>query len=193
MTAAQEELLERVRARRVLPMAEDRRRIREDAKVSQHEMAKALGVSWTAIWRWENGARPREHRHEVAYVDPLNELKRVCARGGERLRRDARDPSKRLRPPALPEAPTTERKFGEEPYYTHRPARRCGPGARRHDWALPARARRVRGHLRGDDRAARVGCPGSPGQRGQRRTHGGARPVRAAPKAAPVVGLRVAS
>ncbi len=78
MTAAQEELLERVRARRVLPIAEDRKRIREDAKVSQHEMARALGVSWTAIWRWENGARPREHRNEVAYADLLNELKRFA-------------------------------------------------------------------------------------------------------------------
>lgn len=53
MTTAQKELLERVRARRVLPVAAERRRIREAADVSQHELAKALGVSWTASYRWE--------------------------------------------------------------------------------------------------------------------------------------------
>jgi len=79
MTGTHEELLERVRARRMLPVADERRRIREAAGVSQHEMATALGVSWTAIWRWEQGSRPREHRHEVAYADLLNELKRVAA------------------------------------------------------------------------------------------------------------------
>jgi transcriptional regulator with XRE-family HTH domain len=79
MTAAQEELLARVRARRVVPIAAERKRIREAAGVSQHELAKALGVSWTAIWRWEQGSRPREHEHEVAYADLLNELKRVAA------------------------------------------------------------------------------------------------------------------
>jgi len=83
MTAAQSELLERVRARRVLPIAAERRRIREAASVSQHELAKALGVSWTAIWRWEQGSRPREHRHEIAYADLLNELARLGAKGGD--------------------------------------------------------------------------------------------------------------
>jgi transcriptional regulator with XRE-family HTH domain len=60
-----DELLERVRARRRLPPAGERRRIREAAGVSQHEVAKALGVSWTAVYRWEQGSRPREH--EAAY------------------------------------------------------------------------------------------------------------------------------
>ena len=57
-----EQLLEQVRARRVLPPAAEvkHRRIRDDAHVSQHEMARALGVSWTAIYRWERGSRPRQ-------------------------------------------------------------------------------------------------------------------------------------
>jgi len=54
-------LLERVRARRKLPPPAERRRIREAAGVSQREMAKALGTSWTSIQRWENGSRPRGH------------------------------------------------------------------------------------------------------------------------------------
>lgn len=78
MTEA-EQLLEQVRARRVLPPAAERRRIREAAGVSQHEMAKALGVSWTAIYRWETGSKPRQREHEVGYADLLAELKRVAA------------------------------------------------------------------------------------------------------------------
>lgn len=74
-----EQLLEQVRARRVLPPAAERRRIRDDAHVSQHEMARALGVSWTAIYRWERGSRPRQRAHEIAYADLLNDLKRVAA------------------------------------------------------------------------------------------------------------------
>lgn len=78
MTEA-EQLLEQVRARRVLPPPDERKRIREDAHVSQHEMARALGVSWTAIYRWERGSRPRQRAHEVGYADLLAELKRVAA------------------------------------------------------------------------------------------------------------------
>jgi DNA-binding transcriptional regulator YiaG len=72
-----DELLERVRARRRLPLAAERRKIRESAKVSQHEIAKALGVSWTAVYRWEQGSRPRDH--EAAYAQLLDELKRIAA------------------------------------------------------------------------------------------------------------------
>lgn len=73
------ELLERVRARRVLPSAAERRRIREAAGVSQHEVARALGVSWTAVYRWEQGARPREV--EAAYAELLAELRQIA--GGD--------------------------------------------------------------------------------------------------------------
>jgi DNA-binding transcriptional regulator YiaG len=79
MTDSQRELLERVRARRVLPAPAERRRIREAADVTQRELAKALGVPQTYVWRWEQGSKPRDHQHEVAYADLLNELKRVAA------------------------------------------------------------------------------------------------------------------
>jgi DNA-binding transcriptional regulator YiaG len=71
-----EELLERARSRRTLPPPAERRRIREDAGISQHEVAKALGVSWTAVYRWERGSRPREH--EAAYGQLLDELRRLA-------------------------------------------------------------------------------------------------------------------
>ena len=61
-----DELLERVRSRRRLPDAAERRRIRVAAGVSQRELASALGVSWTAIQRWEQGARPRTHLEQYA-------------------------------------------------------------------------------------------------------------------------------
>ena len=61
-----DELLVRARARRQLPSAEERRRIREAAGVSQRELALALGVSWTAVQRWENGASPRSRVEEYA-------------------------------------------------------------------------------------------------------------------------------
>ena len=61
-----DELLERVRFRRRLPDAAERRRIRVAAGVSQRELASALGVSWTAVQRWEQGARPRTHLEEYA-------------------------------------------------------------------------------------------------------------------------------
>ena len=36
------------------------------AGVSQRELACALGVSWTAIQRWEQGSRPRTHLEQYA-------------------------------------------------------------------------------------------------------------------------------
>lgn len=71
-----DELLARVRARRSLPPAAERRRIREAAGVSQRELARALGVSWTAVYRWEQGSRPRTHAAEYGRV--LAELKTLA-------------------------------------------------------------------------------------------------------------------
>jgi DNA-binding XRE family transcriptional regulator len=79
LTAAETELLERVRARRVLPPAAERQRIRKAAGISQRELGEALGVSWMAINRWEAGSKPREHKHELAYADMLAALSRVIA------------------------------------------------------------------------------------------------------------------
>ncbi|MEJ7569984.1 MAG: helix-turn-helix domain-containing protein [Gaiellaceae bacterium] len=74
-----EELLQLLRERRQLPPADERRRIREAADVSQRELARALGVSWTAIQRWEDGARPRNHT--VQYAEALAELRRFAGKG----------------------------------------------------------------------------------------------------------------
>ena len=72
-----DELLERVRSRRRLPDAAERRRIRVAAGVSQRELASALGVSWTAVQRWEQGSRPRTHLEE--YVAALALLEEAVA------------------------------------------------------------------------------------------------------------------
>lgn len=82
LTRGEQELLERVRARRVLPVADERRRIRTAAHVTQRELARALGVSWTAIQRWEAGSRPRQREHEIRYAEMLGELARLGAEGG---------------------------------------------------------------------------------------------------------------
>jgi transcriptional regulator with XRE-family HTH domain len=78
MTTGVDELLERVRSRRTLPTADERRRIRQAAGVSLRDVAAALGVSHTAVASWEEGVTPREHRAEYAAL--LAELRRFAAR-----------------------------------------------------------------------------------------------------------------
>ncbi len=75
-------LLERVQARRELPKPSDRRLIREAAGVSQRELARALGVSWTAVQRWEAGSRPRHRSHVIEYRKALEGLRQL-AEGGD--------------------------------------------------------------------------------------------------------------
>ena len=72
------ELLATANVYRRLPDARRRIRIRDDAGVSQRQMAEALGVSTMTLWRWEQGVRPRP-RHAKAYLDLLDELERVAA------------------------------------------------------------------------------------------------------------------
>jgi hypothetical protein len=72
------ELLERLRSRRRLPPASERRRIREAAGVSLRQIATAMpphGVSAMAVLRWEAGATPRDQAHLRAYGRLLEELK----------------------------------------------------------------------------------------------------------------------
>jgi transcriptional regulator with XRE-family HTH domain len=69
-------LLERLRAKRELPLPAERRRIREAAGASLRDIASELGVSHTAVRRWETSrAVPRESR--IAYARLLDELKRL--------------------------------------------------------------------------------------------------------------------
>jgi DNA-binding transcriptional regulator YiaG len=75
------ELLERLRARRELPLPDERRRIRESAGASLRDIARELGVSHTAVRRWETTLSvPRESR--VAYVRLLDELRQLGDGGG---------------------------------------------------------------------------------------------------------------
>lgn len=77
MTTGLDELLERVRSRRELPLPAERRQIRDAARLSLRDVAVALGVSHTAVASWEAGATPREKRADYARL--LDELKRVGA------------------------------------------------------------------------------------------------------------------
>jgi transcriptional regulator with XRE-family HTH domain len=72
-----EQLLDQVRARRLLPAPERRRTIRKQAGVSLRAMARALGVSHTAIRWWESGATPHP-KHRRAYAELLRELHRIA-------------------------------------------------------------------------------------------------------------------
>ena len=79
MSVTVDALIEQVRSRRELPRPDERRRIRMAAGVSQRELARALGVSWTAIQRWEAGATPRSHVAE--YAEALERLAGLGAIG----------------------------------------------------------------------------------------------------------------
>jgi DNA-binding transcriptional regulator YiaG len=75
--AGVDELLARVRSRRKLPPAAERRQIRKAAGLSLRDIAAAVGVSHTAVAAWEQGSMPREH--EATYARLLDELKRLAA------------------------------------------------------------------------------------------------------------------
>jgi hypothetical protein len=73
-------LLEQLRSRRRLPVAAERRQIRERAGVSIRKLAAAIppeGVSPMAVVRWEQGAQPRNPEHVRAYGQLLDELRRL--------------------------------------------------------------------------------------------------------------------
>lgn len=69
-------LVERVRSRRRLPEPALRRALRESAGLSQGDLATALGVTRSAVSRWEAGQRePRG----VMVADYLKLLDRVAS------------------------------------------------------------------------------------------------------------------
>jgi DNA-binding transcriptional regulator YiaG len=73
------ELLERLRARRVLPPANERKAIRKAAGASLRDVAKALDTSAASVFRWEEGASPGSRT--AAYVKLLDELRRLAEPG----------------------------------------------------------------------------------------------------------------
>lgn len=79
VTQAREQLLADLRARRRLPLPEERRRIRETAGVSLRQLGNALGASPMAVLRWEQGAEPRDPDQAREYGRLLDELKSLAA------------------------------------------------------------------------------------------------------------------
>jgi DNA-binding transcriptional regulator YiaG len=69
-------LLDCLRAKRTLPPAEERRRIREAAGASLRAVADELGTSATSVIRWERGASPGART--LPYARLLDELKRIA-------------------------------------------------------------------------------------------------------------------
>jgi DNA-binding transcriptional regulator YiaG len=69
------DLIARVRARQRLPEPPLRRSVRESAGVSQGDLAKALGVTRSAVSRWEAGHREPRGEALVHYVDLLELLR----------------------------------------------------------------------------------------------------------------------
>ena len=62
--------------RRTLPDPATRRFLRERGGLSQEEMAEALGVTRTAVTRWEQGTRTPRRGSLDAYAELLERLRR---------------------------------------------------------------------------------------------------------------------
>jgi transcriptional regulator with XRE-family HTH domain len=59
---------------RCLPEPWERREIREDAGITQLELAEVLGVSRAALSRWESGNREPSRRFATEYAAVLREI-----------------------------------------------------------------------------------------------------------------------
>lgn len=75
------EIHRKSQAHRELPGPSLRRAIREDAGLSQADVAEPLGVTRAAVSRWETGGRRPRGALLVAYSELLQTLRRD---GGER-------------------------------------------------------------------------------------------------------------
>ncbi len=67
-------LIETAKRRRRLPSPELRKLIREEARVSQEELAETLGVRRATVSRWESGARTPTGPLFDAYLEALSRL-----------------------------------------------------------------------------------------------------------------------
>lgn len=61
--------------RRDLPPPAERRVLRQQAGLSQAELAGAIGVSKTTIGNWETGARNPSGIYRTRYVEALREMR----------------------------------------------------------------------------------------------------------------------
>jgi predicted transcriptional regulator len=85
-------LIDEVRLRRSLPSIEDRRRIREDARVSQQQIADEVGVTQATVANWEAGmTEPGDSSTLRRYVEVLRQLEDIVSieRDAERMDREA--------------------------------------------------------------------------------------------------------
>ena len=72
MTQA-EKTLKIVKARQ-LATSGTGRMLREAAQLNGHELARAIGVDASTIWRWENGERKPQGEWAIRYVNFLERL-----------------------------------------------------------------------------------------------------------------------
>jgi DNA-binding transcriptional regulator YiaG len=72
-------LAEHVRAARRLPRPAVARAIRDEADVSQQQLADALGVNRVTVARWELGERVPRGELRLAYIALLDELRAAVA------------------------------------------------------------------------------------------------------------------
>jgi transcriptional regulator with XRE-family HTH domain len=80
MATALQNLRAKARVHRELPSPKVCRMIREQAGLSQNDIADALGVSRVAVTRWENGARRPRGRLLRRYARLLEEIAKEVAR-----------------------------------------------------------------------------------------------------------------
>lgn len=73
------ELLDRVHVAKRLPPPWRRRQIREEARVSQYDIAAVLDVSVMSINRWERGLTRPRGAHAAAYLALLEQLEEATA------------------------------------------------------------------------------------------------------------------
>ncbi|MEU9641519.1 helix-turn-helix transcriptional regulator [Streptomyces sp. NPDC048188] len=73
---------ERIRSRlgilEGLPTPDERRRLREEAGLSQQDIADAVGSTRAAVGHWETGFRSPRGRLLTAYVDVLRVLRETA-------------------------------------------------------------------------------------------------------------------
>jgi DNA-binding transcriptional regulator YiaG len=69
-------LVDTARSRRSLPPPAVRRMLRQAGGLAQHDVAAALGVTDSAVSRWESGARTPRGEHLDAYIEVLAALAR---------------------------------------------------------------------------------------------------------------------
>ena len=69
--------VQQVVERRHLPDTEERRRLRIEAQLNLDDIAELVGVTASAVSRWERGTRTPTGSRRVAYVAILRELDEV--------------------------------------------------------------------------------------------------------------------